>query len=244
MLALHRLPASVGCAAALIAAAVAPSPVAAAEWQRNYLEPAIQAWMGVVTMLAEDGEREERPDDRPERRRGPGMQGDRHGHGGHGHHGPHHGRMHPHGPPHHAHMGPPRPEGPRADAISMLHDISGRLTRIERMLTGRGPGGPPVGGPGRGEWRGAGRPDMSSEAREMREARMMEGREKMKAARDKWEQASPEEREQMKQQWQARMQEGREKMQGARQRFQDMEARIKQLEAEVARLTQAAEKDD
>jgi hypothetical protein len=85
---------------------------------------------------------------------------------------------------------------------------------------------------------------MSSEAREMREARMMEGREKMKAARDKWEQASPEEREQMKQQWQARMQEGREKMQGARQRFHDMEARIKQLEAEVARLTQAAEKDD
>jgi hypothetical protein len=231
MFAMPRLPASVGCVAALISVSTAPTPVVAAEWQRNYLEPAIQAWMGVVTMLAEDGEREKNAPDRGDRRRGRAMHGDRHGH-----HGPHHGRMHPH----HARMGPPRPEGPRADAISMLHEIAGRLARIERMLAGRGPGGPPAGGPGRGEWRGAGRPEMSSEAREMMEAR----RARMKQARDKWEQASPEEREKMKQQWQARMQEGREQMQWARQRFQDMEARIKQLEAEVARLKQAAEKDD
>ena len=88
----------------------------------------------------------------------------------------------------------PRPEGPRADALSMLQDISGRLARIERMLAARGPGGPSTGGPGRGEWRGAGRPEMSSEAREMMEARMA----KMKEARQKFEQASPEEQEKMK----------------------------------------------
>jgi hypothetical protein len=269
MFALPRIPASAGCLAALVVATIAPAPVAAADWQRGYLEPAIQAWMGVVTMLAEDGERE----------------GDRH-HGGHHRHGMHggrhehghHGRMHAPGHPHHAHMGPPRPEGPRADAITMLQDISGRLARIERMLAARGPGGP-----GRGEWRGAERPEMSSAARGMMEARMKEGREKMKAAREKWEKASPEDREKMKQEWEARMKEGREKMERARaekgersgnademkqamerfraeagkrmeeakakmdearKRFQDMEARVKQLEAEVARMKKTAEKDD
>jgi hypothetical protein len=227
MLALPRLPASVGCLAGLIAVAVTPAPGAAAEWPRSYLEPAIQAWMGVVTMLAEDGEREETTPDRPGRRRGHGMEGDRHDHG---HHGPHHGPMPPHRHGHRPHMGPPRPEGVRADALSMLHDIAGRLARIERMLAARGPG----------EWRGAGRPEMSSAAREMMEARQAG----MKQARETWEQASPEERKEMKQKREARMNAGRDKMQEARKRFQDMEARVEQLEAEVTRLKQAAEKPD
>jgi hypothetical protein len=230
MLALPRLPASVGCLAALMAVAVTPAPGAAAEWPQNYLEPAIQAWMGVVTMLAEDGEREETTPDRRGRRRGHGMEGGRHGHSGHGHHGPHHGPMPPHRHEHRPHMGPPRPEGPRADAIAMLHDIAGRLARIERMLAARGPG----------EWRGAGRPEMSAEAREMMDAR----RARMKQARETWEQASPEEREALKQKREVRMNAGREKMQAARKRFQDMEARVKELEAEVSRLKQAAENDD
>ena len=44
--------------AAALAVAGAGRTVAAADWQRAYLEPAVQAWMGVVTLLAEDGERE------------------------------------------------------------------------------------------------------------------------------------------------------------------------------------------
>jgi hypothetical protein len=275
MLATPRVPASAACLAALVAATVAPAPVAAAEWQTRCLEPAIQAWMGVVTMLAEDGAREERPHERRDHQRGREMHGHRHDHNGRAHHGPHDGRMHPPGHPHSAHMGPPRPEGPRADALSMLQDISGRLARIERMLAARAPGGP-----GRGEWRGPERPDMSSEAREMMgssrarmqaareqweqaspeerekmkqqwQERMTEGREKMKAAREKWEQASPEEREKMKQQWQElrgkagrRMEETTPRSEGSRPRRQDMEARVKQLEAEVARLKQALEKED
>lgn len=60
MFAPSRIRSSFGCLAALAAAALAPAPVAAGDWQRGYLEPAIQAWMGVVTLLAEDGEREEK----------------------------------------------------------------------------------------------------------------------------------------------------------------------------------------
>ena len=169
MFAMPRLPTSVGCLAALVAATIPPAPGAAADWQRSYLEPAVQAWMGMVTMLAEDGEREERKRDRDGRGEGQdnprgecrgdckgecvhcrgqrpgGHEGDKH-HGGHHRPGMH--GDHGHHAPHHAPMGPPRPEGPRADAISMLHDISGRLARIERMLAARGPGGPPAGGPG------------------------------------------------------------------------------------------------
>jgi hypothetical protein len=263
MLATPRIPASAACLAALVAATVAPAPAAAADWRQSYLEPAIQAWMGVVTMLAEDGEREGRPHERRGRERGHGMHD-------HGDHGPPWGRMHDPG-----HMGPPGPEGPRAGALSMLHDISDRLARIERLLAGRASGGP-----GRGDGRGPGRPEMSSAAREMMEAR----RARMKQARERWEHASPEEREEMKQQWEARMQEGREKlkaarekweqaspeerqgmkkqwqerrgeagrrmeamksgMDGSRPRWQDMEARVKQLEAEVARLKQALEQGD
>ena len=70
MLATPRTPVSAGCLAALVAALVAPVPVAAGEWQRSYLEPAVQAWMGVVTLLAEDGEREEEKRDRDDRAKG------------------------------------------------------------------------------------------------------------------------------------------------------------------------------
>ncbi|MFM7137783.1 MAG: hypothetical protein ACKO1M_12055, partial [Planctomycetota bacterium] len=62
------LPASVGCLAVLMAVTIAPAPVAAADWQRSYLEPAVQAWMGVVTLLADDGEREEKKGDRDDDR--------------------------------------------------------------------------------------------------------------------------------------------------------------------------------
>lgn len=265
MFAISCIPASFGFLAAIAAATATPAPDHVAEWQRGYLEPAIHAWTGVVTMLAEDGEREgEKHDDG-----GRNERGDR---------GRHHGRMHAPGHWHHANMGP-RTEGPRADAISMLQDISRRLARIERMLDTRGRGGPPTGGPGRGEWRGEGRPEMSSAVREMMQARMA----KMKEAREKWEKASPEEREKMKREWESRMKEGHErmerprsekeersgdvdrmkqamermreeghkrmedakaKMEEARGRFQQMETRLKQLEAEVTRLNKTAEKDN
>ena len=51
MLATPRTPVSAGCLAALVAALVAPAPVAAGDWQRSYLEPAVQAWMGVVNRV-------------------------------------------------------------------------------------------------------------------------------------------------------------------------------------------------
>lgn len=274
------LPASCGCLAAFMAAALASAPVTAGEWQRTYLEPAVQAWMGVVTLLAEDGEREggrregrgsregkegDRGEckgdcgDTCERCRGqrhdgdkhdgehrrPGMHGDHHGHHGSHHPGPHHGQMHApghghHGPMAHGHMGPPRPEGQRGDAIAMLHEISGRLARIERMLAARGVGGPPSGGPGRGEWHGGHRHEMSAAGRAMMEERMA----KMKEAREKWEQASPEAREKMKQEWEARMKEGREKMQAAREKYEQAspEEREKMRQEWEARMKEGREK--
>jgi hypothetical protein len=256
----------VTCLTALLAAGVA-RPAAAADWRQSYVEPAIQTWMGLVTLLAEDGERAEKQKPEQcdgdckdgckdcERKGEKGRRGDkgeckgdcrgecetcrgkghadhgrRHGggeqHGQHGDHAGHHGHAGPghHGGPAHGRMGPPRPEGPRGDALAMLNDIVGRLSRIEAMLAGRGP--MPSRGPGapsaagRGEWRGRGGPQASPEMRAMMEARMKEGREKMKAAREKWEQASPEEREEMKKQWEARMKEGRERMKAAREKWE------------------------
>ena len=225
-------------ATALVAGGIA-RPVAAADGQGGYLEPAVQAWMGVVALLADDGER---------------------------------GRM-----------APPRPEGPRGDALAMLNDIVGRLSRIEAMLAARGPMGGP--GPRGGQALGS-RRAVSPEMREMMEARMQKRREQMQEARKKWENASPEEREEMKKQWEARrrdaygsrekpraeraerseqsvspgdmrqamqrmreegrrrMEDAQAKMEAARKRFQEMEQRIKRLEAEVVRLRKAVEKDD
>jgi hypothetical protein len=261
------------CLTAAVSVAGAGRPLVAADWQQAYLEPAVQAWMGVVTLLAEDGEREtseQRPQGEKEETGGRKGRGERHRHGHHG--------MHPPGPEAYGRM------GPRGDALGMLNDIVGRLSRIEAMLAGRGPmAGRGPGGDGRGAWSGPGRPELSPEMRAQMEARMKEGREKMRAAREKWEQASPEEREAMKKQMEGRRQEAREKMEKARaekgerprdgdemrkamervreegrkrmeeaktkmeearKRFQEMEQRVKRLEAEVARLQKAAEKED
>ena len=93
-----------------------------------------------------------------------------------------------------------RGEAGRGDARAMMNEIMARLSRIEQMLGERGP----MMGPG------PGRSEISPEMKQQWEARMKEGREKMPAAREKWENASPEEREKMKQEWQGRMREGRE----------------------------------
>ena len=206
---------------AAVGTAGAVQPAAATDWRQNYLEPAVGAWMGVVTLLAEDGERGDRGH-RRDRMPSPGM--------------PPRGRMEP-----------PRPEGPRRDALAMLNDIVGRLSRIERMLAARGPGRPEgPGGPRRGEWQGGRRamPQVSPERRDAMRARMKE-------AREKWENASEEERAEMKKAWEARMKAGRERMreprprmEEARERFQAMQQRIERLEAELARMKKAAERDD
>jgi hypothetical protein len=241
----NRLTIAAACMVATLAGGGAAS---AATWQKTYLEPAVHAWMGVVTLLASDGEREDAKDrdskceggcdkgdckmcdhKRGERK---GPEGGHHGRPKHGR-GPHHGHM----PPHHA--GPH--DGPRGDALTMLHDINMRLGRIERMLAARGPGGsPPMvghdrhhgphGGPHRGHHGMVGpkgemhqrmsemrkkwenaSPEEREEMKKKMEARMKEGRAKMEEARKKWDNASPEEREEMKAKWQARMKEAREK---------------------------------
>jgi DNA repair exonuclease SbcCD ATPase subunit len=138
-------------------------------------------------------------------------------------------------------------ERSRGDQRAMMNEIMARLARIERMLAERGPGGPPAGGPGRGgDWRGRSRPQMTPEMRQQWEARMKEGREKMEAARDKWKNASEEERAEMKKQWEARMKEGREKMEAARDKWKNAseeeraemkkqwEGRLKELREKMA----------
>ncbi len=222
---------------ACMAAVLAMGPTAsAASWQRSYLEPAIQAWMGVVTLLADDGERDE--DDRDSKCEGNCDKDDcdecRGKHARKDHKERHHGkRMHGDGP-HDGQMGPPH--GPRGDAISLLHDIHARLGRIERMLASRGPGGPPMAGPHHGghpgrrdamegpkgemyqrmsaareKWENAS-PEEQAEMKEKMKARMEEGRDRMEEVRRKWENASPEERAEMKEKMKARMQEARDRM--------------------------------
>lgn len=93
-----------------------------------------------------------------------------------------------------------RGEAGRGDIQAMMNEIMARLSRIEQLLGERGPM----------TGRGPGRSEISPEMKQQWEARMKEGREKMQAAREKWENASPEEREKMKQEWQGRMREGRE----------------------------------
>jgi hypothetical protein len=205
------------CLAATVSVAGAGRPLVAADWQRAYLEPAVQAWMGVVTLLAEDGERETS-------------------------------EQRPQGEDRNTGRWKGRGDGPRGDALGMLNDILGRLSRIEAILADRGPmTGRGPGGDGRGAWRGPGRPELSPEMRAQMEARMKEGREKMRAARKKWEQASSEEREEMKQQWEARMQEGREKMRAAREKWEqaspeEREAMKKQMEGRRQEAREKMEK--
>lgn len=225
-------------AGACTLAVLASGPTAsAATWQRAYLEPAIHAWMGVVTFLAADGEREDEDDDcEGECEKGDGCKkcDRKKGHGEwHRDHMKHHEPREGHKGPPHGHMGPHH--GPRGDVISLLHDMSARLGRIERMLASRGPDGPQMGPPhhhgphgGRPEMHGP-RPEMHKRMSEMRqkwedaspeeraemkakfEAKMKEGRARMEAARQKWEEASPEERAEMKKKWEARKQEARER---------------------------------
>jgi len=231
------------CLAATLVVGGVAHPVAAANWQEEYLQPAVQAWMGVVTLLADDGEA---ACEGKECRKGEckGECKEHTEHGGHHHHGErrgsrddrhqrarranaghHAGHMHHPGTPARGRMGPPRPEGPRGDALALLNDIAGRLSRIEAMLAARGPmagRGHAAVGPGHhhGEPRRPGR-EVSPEMRKMMEARMQKRREQMQDARKKWENASPEEREEMKKQWQARMEEGRKKMQEAREKWEN-----------------------
>lgn len=223
------------CLAALVVAGTIAGPAAAADWQQTYFEPAVQAWMGVVTLLADEGDvcsecekgdceacrgdraaaggdRRRHGDQRPSR--GDRPHRPRHAGAAHRqHHKP--GDMHPPAPPRHARMGPPRPEGPRGDALAMLGDILGRVSRIEAMLAGRGP--MPGRGPRGDEARGP-RREAAAEMRNMMEDRMAEGRERMEQARTR--------------------------MEEARRRFRDMEQRVKRLEAEVKRLKEAAAQDD
>jgi len=263
MMSVSRIP-IFACLAA-IGTAGAVQPAAATDWQQNYLEPAVGAWMGVVTLLADGGEKQckgeckgRSAEDKKARdggRRGGKAEGRHRGHDGdhgrmsgpHGPEGHRRDRMHSPGRPPHGRMEPPRPEGPRRDALAMLNDIVGRLSRIERMLAARGPGMPDgPGGPRRGEWQGGRRamPQVSPERRDAMRARMKE-------AREKWENASEEERAEMKKAWEARMKAGRERMreprprmEEARERFQAMQQRIERLEAELARMKKAAERDD
>jgi len=143
--------------------------------------------------------------------------------------------MHHDGPMWGRGMHPPHAGSHPGDMAAMLTDIQRRLARIEGMLAGRGPS------MGRGP--GSGRPGVSPEVREMMEARMKEGREKMKAAREKWENASEEERAEMKKQWERRMKEDREKMPPGGDRLWEMERRIRRLEAENARLRKDGDND-
>lgn len=259
------------CLIACLAAGGTAPPAPAAEWQRTYLEPAIQAWMGAVALLAEEAESEERSaecrgdgeckGDCPACRDKAHRKHDRE-HAGRGmvhphrHHGWMHGpsgprRMHPSGAPPHGPLGPARPEGPRADALTMLQDISQRLIRIERMLAGRDRAPTAAGGARRGPGEERGPAAMSSEARDAMRETMKARTARMKQAKETWDRASPAEREAMKKRWEARPQEGREpaaegraRMEQARQRFQEMVQRIERLEAEVERLRKAAESKD
>ena len=210
---------------ALLAAASHAANATAAP-QNVAMASVVQALVGPAVLLAEDGEREGG--------RGEGRRSREWSRGG---------------------------ERSRGETEAMMKDVMDRLSRIERMLAergpmmGRGPGGPPAGGPGRGgDWRGRGRPEMNPEMRQQWEERMKEGRERMEAAREKWKNASEEERAEMKKQWETRMKEGREKMEErrpegverpemnpearrmideARRRAAEMEARVKRLEAEL-----------
>jgi len=159
-------------------------------------------------------------------------------------------------------MGHPGPMGPppmrdaiRRDAMARMQSIEARLSRIEARLAqiegGRGGPGP--------------RPEMTPEQREQMRKRWEEARERMREGggpgprpemtpeqreqmRKRWEEArkrmregggpgprpemTPEQREQMEK----RMQQARGRMEDARRKFQQMQERIRELEAEVARL--------
>jgi hypothetical protein len=231
------------CLTALLVAGGSTRPAAAADWRQSYLEPAVQAWMGLVTLLAEDGERAEK--EKPERCDGGCKHCDRKdekddkrrkgdagewkwdcrgdcetcrgkGRADHGYQ--HGGGEHrgPHGdrPGHRWHAGPALHGGP----------AHGRM------------GPPRPEGP-----RGDALATLNDiVGRLSRIEAMLAGRGPMTGRGPDGPQASSEMRAMME----ARMKEGREKMKAARERFKEMEQRVKRLEAEVARMKEAAEKDD
>lgn len=208
-------------------------PAAANDAEPTVFQRAIGSWMGVVALLAEDGDGASKETNRgdaqrPERERS--ARGDREGDRGDrrpgdwsrdrgpGPRGPGM-RMHtppPGTPPMHGMHGM---HGMRPDAAAKLDEIAARLSRIERKLDSSRPMGNPWSprpeagarpGFGRGERPQAPMAAMPPEMQERVKGMMEEGRK--------------------------RMAEAQEKMEQARRRFAEMEERIKKLEGEVERL--------
>jgi multidrug resistance efflux pump len=119
---------------------------------------------------------------------------------------------------------PPMRDAIRRDAMARMQSIEARLSRIEARLAqiegGRGGPGP--------------RPEMTPEQREQMRKRWEEARKRMREGGGPGPrpEMTPEQREQMEK----RMQQARGRMEDARRKFQQMQERIRELEAEVARL--------
>ena len=246
--------------------AMGPALAVGSEVEPTVFEKTISSWMGVVALLAADGDGPstegsardaERPDSEREQR------SDRAGRGGRGPRewsrdrgpaprGP--GMWMPAPPP-----GGPSMPGMRPDAAAKLDDIVARLSRIERKLdaapssgnpwsprpeAGRRPG---FAGPGFGGSR-----EMPEEMRREMERRRDEMRKRMEEARARGGEPGrglrpqapaaalpPEMQERIKgmmEEGRKRMAEAQEKMEQARRRFAEMEERITKLEAEIERL--------
>lgn len=198
---------------------------------------AIRSWMGVVTLLAEEGESASAERSDGEAKRGDGARAD-HGHAMRGERGDREGRgpregsrdrgPGPRGPGWRMHAPPGMPpmhgmhglhglHGMGPGTTAKLDEIAERLARIERKLDAA----PRMGNPWSPRPEAASRPGFagagSGRGREMPE----EMQERIKG---------------MMEQGRRRMAEGQEKMEQARRRFAEMEERIKKLEAEVERL--------
>lgn len=240
---MRRIPVRV--VGASLIALLAVCPAAGRRASANDVEPtvfqqAIGAWMGVVTLLAEDGDAGSTERKEGEAKHGDGEhahrehaeRGDRGERGGREGRGPREGsrdrgpgprgqswRMH--APPMHGMHG----IGPGS---ARLDEIAERLARIERKLDAaprmgnpwspRPEAGPRPGVVGPGVGRGR---ELPEEMRREMEKRRSEMQERVKGMMDDG---------------RKRMAEAQEKMEQARRRFAEMEERIKKLEAEVERL--------
>lgn len=192
---------------------------------------AIRSWMGVVTLLAEEGEAASAERRDGEAKRGDSARAD-HGHAMRGERGDREGRgpragsrdrgPGPRGPGWRMHVPPGMPpmhgmHGMGHGATAKLDEIAERLARIERKLDAA----PRMGNPWSPRPEAASRPGFagagSGRGRELPE----EMQERIKG---------------MMEQGRRRMAEAQEKMEQARRRFAEMEERIKKLEAEVERL--------
>ncbi len=206
------------------------SPAAGHRAMANDMEPtafhrAISAWMGVVTLLAEDGDATSKEQSEGEAKRGDtersnrehAMRGDRGGREGRGPRewsrdrgpGPRGPGMRMQGPPMHGMHGMPGMPGMPymgPGSTTKLDEIAERLARIERKLDAA----PRMGNPWSPRPEAGARPGFAGPG-------FSRGRE-------------------MPEEMRKRMTETREKMEQARRRFAEMEERIKKLEAEVERL--------